>query len=569
MILEYQEVSRLLEQFAAELPALLGSHPKTANLVPQVAHLHEIAEARFTLAVVGQMRVGKSSLLNALMKKDRAIVGVTETTATINFFKYGQGDQTDRFRVTWKDRPEEELDLTEIRRWTGDSTAAAQTQFLEFFVDSEYLLKGNIVDTPGTRSAIESHTETVNEFLAAKQDGQTRKLGGEADAILYVVPSVARQSDEDMLRDFQSTTRPPGSSPYNSLAVLHKWETLEAPDAFAEAGHKAERIRKVMDGLISVVIPVSAPLGKAAEQYADGFWQTVLNLAVHTPAPVLQEMLMGEEEFLDETPGCALSTSDRRQLRSQYPLPWPSLKVIIEAGQREKPADPAAFRARVLDMSGLVRLRQELQSRFFDRSHMIKSFSVLSKAWDACRTADVRLRNHKVGLTDKLQRAPQLKSVLAERIRRGETDLQPVQDYLQATLGLLEKEVEDTSVTLRCLDAKLLEVEEVQKDMDGDRKCLERLTQGGDGLPPELADLLANLFGRHGASMTERLSFLARKGRTVARVRDLDEAIERLKQFSWHAGRQWSDLAEHGVKRLEAMANWMETHSHDEIQLTH
>ena len=238
MILEYQEVSRLLEQFAAELPTLFGSHPQTANLVPQVAHLHEIAEARFTLAVVGQMRVGKSSLLNALMKKDCAIVGVTETTATINFFKYGQGDQTGRFRMTWKDRPEEELDLTEIRRWTGDSRDAAQTQFLEFFVDSEYLLKGNIVDTPGTRSAIESHTETVNEFLAAKQDGQTRKLGGEADAILYVVPSVARQSDEDMLRDFQSTTRLPGSSPYNSLAVLHKWETLEAPTPSPKPGIK-------------------------------------------------------------------------------------------------------------------------------------------------------------------------------------------------------------------------------------------------------------------------------------------------------------------------------------------
>jgi predicted GTPase len=39
------------------------------------------------VAVVGQVKAGKSSFINALLREDLAIVGTTETTATINYFR--------------------------------------------------------------------------------------------------------------------------------------------------------------------------------------------------------------------------------------------------------------------------------------------------------------------------------------------------------------------------------------------------------------------------------------------------------------------------------------------------
>ena len=44
------------------------------------------------VAVVGRVKVGKRTFVNALLGEDLAKVGTTETTATINYFSYGDAD---------------------------------------------------------------------------------------------------------------------------------------------------------------------------------------------------------------------------------------------------------------------------------------------------------------------------------------------------------------------------------------------------------------------------------------------------------------------------------------------
>jgi septin family protein len=567
VILDYQDFTRLIERFATELPEILASHHKTADLAPDMRRLLQVAETPFTLAVVGQMRAGKSSLLNALIGTDLAVVGVNETTATINWFKYGHGNKAQRFCVNWKDRPAEEFELTEIRRWVGDSADAAATNCLEFFADTSFLRIANIVDTPGTRSAIQNHTDAVNEFLAAKRDGETRRLGGEADAILYVVPPVARESDEDILKDFENTTRLPGSSPYNSMAAVHKWETLDADEPHAEALQKAARIFKAMRGLVSVVIPVSAPLGKAAEKFADRFWQDVLNLTANTPAQVLDDMLLGEEDFRDEVPRCSVPVKERHEFQSKFPMPWPCLKFIIQTARKKSPANHTDLRRTILETSGMERLRQELQTRFFAKSKVIKTFSVLSKARESGRIADVRLRNHKNNLTRILQTAATSQSALAERIQRGDSELRPAQEYIQTTLQTIERDLDSASETLRLLGKAVLMVEDAHQEMDADLKYLEKLQHNGGGLTPESVNLLTTLFGGYGATLPDRLSFFHRNGKDTVCLADLDAAIENLKCVQVRGKRELSEIAAHGVNRLETIANWMEEQNLAEIQL--
>lgn len=567
MILDYQDFTRLIERFAVDLPGILADHYKTADLAPGMERLLHVAETPFTLAVVGQMRAGKSSLLNALVGTDLAVVDVNETTATINLFKYGQGDKTKRFCVNWKDRPAEEFDLKEIRRWVGVSDEAAATNSLEFFADSEYLRTANIVDTPGTRSAIQDHTDALNAFLAKKRDGETRRLGGDADAILYVVPPVARESDEDLLRDFESTTRLPGSSPYNSMAVVHKWETLEADDPHAEALRKAERIAKAMVGLVSVVIPVSAPLGNAAEKFDASFWKIVMNLAANTPAQVLDDMVLDEQDFKDAFPKCSVSAQDRRELRFKFHLPWPCLKFIIQTARNKSPGNCDELRQIIRQISGLQQLRDELQTRFFARSEVIKIFSVLSKARDSCGIADIKLRNLKTRLAGILQNAATSQAALAERIQRGDSDLRPVQEYVQTSLNTVECDLESASETLRLLGKAVLEVEDAYQEMDADFKYLEQLEAKGNGLTPEIADVLSTLFGRDGATMVDRLSFFRRNGKETVRIADLDAAIARLKHIQIGGKRELSEMAGHAISRLETIANWMEEQNRTEIHL--
>ena len=149
---------------------------------------------------------------------------------------------------------------------------------------------------------------------ADEADHETRLHGSGADAILYVVPPVARQSDADLLKDFQDTTRLPNSPPHNSLAVIHKWEALDSIDPHAEALHKAGRIYQAMRDFISGAMPVSAPLGRAAERFPDAFWESILNLAGNTPARDLDELLLDERDFREnDCSGCPLDaeTGDR------------------------------------------------------------------------------------------------------------------------------------------------------------------------------------------------------------------------------------------------------------------
>ena len=138
-VFDLEELSKLIDSFIIEVPEILRKIPLTADLGGKVADLMETSESPFTMAVIGQMRVGKSTLINSLVGEDLAITGVNETTATINWFKYGEGGKVDKFRVCWKDKPSESFSLSEIDNWVGDSEKASQTRYLEFFSQAEFL----------------------------------------------------------------------------------------------------------------------------------------------------------------------------------------------------------------------------------------------------------------------------------------------------------------------------------------------------------------------------------------------------------------------------------------------
>ena len=95
----------LVREFAVAAPALMVQHRATTELALEVEriNLEQALEGRFTVGVVGQMRAGKSTLLNALLERDLAVVGVNETTATTNCFRYGPPEQHHTFRVHWRD----------------------------------------------------------------------------------------------------------------------------------------------------------------------------------------------------------------------------------------------------------------------------------------------------------------------------------------------------------------------------------------------------------------------------------------------------------------------------------
>src|SRR3712207_3030352 len=183
------------------------------------------------VAVVGRVKAGKSTFVNALLGEDLAKVGTTETTATINYFTYGDPDPERPVRCHWRsgrttDESREFLDslqgndLETLRRADG-------IDHLEYFLPNPLLKQITLVDTPGTGAVVEEHQNRTAEFvrlnnqLRDRHDRDTRRLGDTADAVIYLVGQVAKSTDQAFLREFTQETGG-RSSALNTIGVLSK-----------------------------------------------------------------------------------------------------------------------------------------------------------------------------------------------------------------------------------------------------------------------------------------------------------------------------------------------------------
>ena len=81
--------------------------------------------------------------------------------------------------------------------------------------------------TPSGESRVDEHVQRTAEFLARarqlrqRHNAETERLGGEADAVIYLVGQVARATDEAILDEFQNVTGG-RSRALNVLGILAK-----------------------------------------------------------------------------------------------------------------------------------------------------------------------------------------------------------------------------------------------------------------------------------------------------------------------------------------------------------
>lgn len=565
-VFTHEEFQCLLERFTAVIPGLLASSRHTVDLARQMDALLDTAESPFTVAVIGQMRAGKSTLLNALIGRDLAVTGVNETTATINWFKHADTlDDCGRFRVTWKDAPAEFLPLDRLKDWVGDSEAAKRTQNLAFFAPSDFLRTANIVDTPGTRSLIADHTEKLQEFLATKCHADTVKQGGRADAIIYVLMPVARQADDALLQEFEGKTRMPGSHPYNSLAVLHKWEAMiDGSDPFTEANKKAEKVLKALRGHVSCVIPVSAPMAICSDRLSDvpAFWDSLFRLG-KSPATAIEEITMDEAYYAKaEIPECSMTSVERESLRqmvkARYPgLPWPSFKVMLLAAHGNDITNPNQLRARVAEMSGVSKLKAELDKRYFACARTIKAFSVLGKAWEPCSKAQNRLRREKTVLDARLHDTKAALGLLESRIASGDFALTSTRDCLRASTAVWESEFLQTSSLLRQIGDEIREIQDAYEAMDAEIKAMEKLENIESAFTLEEQVLLRSLLGTNGPDLSNRLVGIV-VDPSAPTVKELEKVLGFLNACARRLSGDARDVMETAIRRAEMIADHVE-----------
>jgi small GTP-binding protein len=125
-----------------------------------------VAENRFNLVVLGEFKRGKSTLINALLRRAVLPTGVLPLTSVVTTLAAGAGD---RLRVYFADGREEEHPLAELAEFVTEARNPANRLGVELArveLDHDLLRAGlELVDTPGIGSIHAHNTEVARGFL--------------------------------------------------------------------------------------------------------------------------------------------------------------------------------------------------------------------------------------------------------------------------------------------------------------------------------------------------------------------------------------------------------------------
>jgi len=232
--------------------------------------LHELddrlAEGRLQLAVAGQFKRGKSTLLNALLGEEILPVGVVPLTAVPTFVRFGESRAVrvvytdERTDDTWTvGTPEETQAL--LRRYVGEQENPRNRLGVDHVIVSHpapILHSGvALIDMPGVGSTYRHNTETAVEALA------------ECDAALFLVsadPPIT-EAELDFLRQVRQRA-PRIFYLFNKTDYLNADELTVAVQFFRQTLEESEA-----DGE-APIFPLSARRGLAARlAYDSAAWR--------------------------------------------------------------------------------------------------------------------------------------------------------------------------------------------------------------------------------------------------------------------------------------------------------
>ncbi len=327
---EFQELQDRLQTFSESVPGILRRSKLTDELAAEIERMLAVVEGG---ALGGAFhargrRPDAGRQVDADQRHDRRGPGYSRASPRPPRQSTGSAmarwSRRSQFRVVWNDAAgsSDLIDMADKLNWSGSSELAARTRYLEFFSPTEFLKKVHVVDTPGTRSTFESHEKAARGFLLAEGKAEKDSLyyGGITDCVAYVLPPVARQNDSEVLGQFASGSRLPQSTPFNSVGLLHKWETIQHATPWTEAARQAAKTFQALKQYVCDVFPVSGPLGRACRVCPPAFWEDVLDFVRGTTRDAFELLTVEESWFTRPEPGCPISAEKRAEMKNSLAI---------------------------------------------------------------------------------------------------------------------------------------------------------------------------------------------------------------------------------------------------------
>jgi ribosome biogenesis GTPase A len=161
------EQQQSIERVLSALLAIPESETRNTGLHEKLISLkRKLASNQLRLAVLGQMKRGKSSFINALLGSYILPVGVLPVTAVITEIKYGPVPEA---TVIYSTGLREKVDVSTLAAYiteSGNPANKKQVASVELAYPSPFLESGIIlIDTPGIGSTHAHNTRTTESYL--------------------------------------------------------------------------------------------------------------------------------------------------------------------------------------------------------------------------------------------------------------------------------------------------------------------------------------------------------------------------------------------------------------------
>ncbi len=366
------DVQRLLET-AREVYA---DDPAALHDLEQVAG--RLAEP-LRVAIVGRVKAGKSTLLNALVGEELAPTDAGECTKIVTWYRQGH-----TYRVMLKPTGAPDMQIPFQRDGgaididLGDRSSEDVERLVVDWPTSR-LASMTLIDTPGLSAATVVHGRRTEEFLAMDDDGI-----GQADAVVYLLRHL-HGSDVDFLEAFHDDDFA-NANPVNAIAVLSRADEVGAcrPDALESAERVAQRYGDdaKLRQLCQRVVPVAGLLAQAAATLTEAEFQALRTLAAMEP-DALADLTLTVDRFVGESMDCDVAPLEREDLLHRLGLFGVRLAVAEIAGGGATTA--SSLCAILRSASGVEALESTLATLFAGRRDVLKARVVLVRLDEICR----------------------------------------------------------------------------------------------------------------------------------------------------------------------------------------
>ena len=485
------------------------------SVVFELEKLDQEVDEPCTIAVVGRVKAGKSTFINALLGEDLAKVGTTETTATINYFRYGVLQNPKRpVRCFWKNGQSEEKDLAFLNSLQGNDAEtlrmASGLDHLEYFLPNDFLKQVTLVDTPGTMAAVDEHQNRTAEFMSLHQqlreqhEEKTLELGSNADAVIYLIGQVARSGDQALLEEFRHVTQG-RSRAHNAIGIMAKIDLQ--PEIMERRHELAQKAASQLKESLNTVIPISAGLKRTIDHLkgSDSHLLTrLIEVMRRIPQAQLDKLLSDDELFVEME--STVDEDEREALLIDFGnIPWTVFTTISRMAAVPE-NDANGILNQLEKLSGFNQLNQALEQQFFKRSIFLRCYRIVSNIRNI-------LTHIEYNLMEEYKKQQIEKQIRLNRfinfIRHSDGDSEIAQDleaFVRSSLGGDKKGSQhDLPTVLKMIQRGFAELFHELETYNEDFAALEQLESDPSIFSLEEMDELRSLFGLYGLDMETRL----------------------------------------------------------------